>query len=340
VPDQPLRRRPPRRRAFSWRNPTLRGWVWQGLALLLLAALLAFLATNTRANMAARGIQSGFDFLHQAAGFDIGEHVIAYESTDSYARAFGVGLLNTLRVAVPGIVLITLLGTLLGVARFSGNALLRGLAYGYVELFRNVPLLVQLLLWYVLMLEALPEGAEPWSAGGVVLLSRVGLALPWLAQDAQGWHFSLPVAEGFSYSGGLVLSPEYLTVLLGLVFYTSAFVAEVVRGGIAAVPRGQLEAAQSIGLSGVQQMRLVVLPQALRVIVPPLSSQYLNLTKNSSLAVAVGYPDLVAVAGTSLNQTGRAVECIAIIMAIYLLLSLVTSALMNLWNSRVALKER
>jgi general L-amino acid transport system permease protein len=339
VADKSPRRRPPRRRVFSWRNPTLRGWVWQGLALVVLAALLAWLATNTRANMATRGIQSGFDFLTQTAGFDIGERVIAYESVDSYARAFAVGLLNTLRVALPGIALVTLFGTVLGVARFSRNALVRSLAYGYVEVFRNVPLLVQLLMWYVLMLEVLPEGAEPWQAGGV-LLSRVGLALPWPAHGAEGWHWSVPVAEGFSYTGGLVLSPEYLAVLLGLVFYTAAFVAEVVRGGIASVPRGQLEAAQSIGLSGAQQMRLVVLPQALRVIVPPLASQYMNLTKNSSLAVAVGYPDLVSVAGTSLNQTGRAVECIAIVMAIYLMLSLLTSALMNWWNHRVVIKER
>jgi len=319
----------------------VRAGIYQVLALGVLGGLLAWLVHNTLANMAARGIQSGFDFLLQPAGFDIGERPIAYESIDPYWRAFLVGLVNTVRVAVPGIVLITLLGTLLGVGRFSPNALVRGLCYGYVEAFRNVPILVQLLLWYVLMLEGLPEATEPLTLGGSAFLSKVGLALPWLNHTAAaGWHWSVPVQEGFAFEGGLVLTPEYLAVLLGLVFYTSAFVAEVVRAGIAAVPRGQIEAAQSIGLPRGKTMRLVLLPQALRTIVPPLTSQYLNLTKNSSLAVAIGYPDVVSIAGTALNQTGRAVECIAMVMLVYLTLSLGTSALMNAWNRRVAIRER
>jgi general L-amino acid transport system permease protein len=290
--------------------------------------------------MAARGIQSGFDFLGEPAGFDIGEHLIPYESVDSYRRAFLVGLLNTLRVALVGIVLVTIIGTAVGIGRFSRNALVRGLCLAWVELFRNVPLLVQLLLWYVLMLEGLPEAGEPLALPGGFFLSKAGLALPWFQHAGDGWHWSRPVLEGFAFEGGLSLTPEYLAVLLGLVFYTSAFVAEVVRGGIAAVPRGQVEAAHSIGLSGAQTIRLVILPQALRTIVPPLSNQYLNLTKNSSLAVAVGYPDVVSIAGTALNQTGRAVECIAIVMAIYLATSLTTSALMNAWNRRVAIGTR
>ena len=335
------RRPPPRRRAWTWRNPNLRGWVYQALALVVLVALLGWLVRNTHANMAARGIQSGWDFLVQTAGFDIGERPISFESVDPYWRAFLVGLLNTLRVAVVGIVLSTLIGIALGVSRFSRNALLRSLSYAYVETFRNVPILVQLLLWYVLLLEGLPEATEPLTGPGGLFLSKAGLAFPWWRHGADGnWQWSLPVPEGFAFEGGLTLSPEYLAVLFGLTFYTAAFIAEVVRGGIAAVPRGQTEAAQSIGLSGAQTTRLVILPQALRVIVPPLSSQYLNLTKNSSLAVAIGYPDVVSIANTTLNQTGRAVECIAIVMLVYLTTSLGTSALMNAWNRRVAIKER
>ena len=337
------RRRPPAsgRRAWAWSNPSTRGWVYQLLALVLIAALGAWLLHNTLANMAVRGIRSGWDFLWQTAGFDIGEHLIAYESVDPYWRAFLVGVLNTLRVALIGIVLITVLGTLLGVARYSRNALVRGLSYTYVELFRNVPVLVQLLVWYVVFVEFLPDATEPLKFAGIALLSKSGLSLPWLARSVeQGWHWSLPVPEGFTIMGGITLSPEFLALLLGLSFYTAAFVAEVVRAGIAAVPRGQTEAAQSIGLSRAKTLRLVVLPQALRVIIPPLTNQYLNLTKNSSLAVAIGYPDVVSVANTALNQTGRAVECIAIIMAVYLATSLSTAALMNVYNRRAAIGER
>lgn len=332
---------PPRQRRWAWSNPGTRGLVYQLIALLVLLAAGAWLLHNVQANMVARGIQSGFDFLSEPAGFDIGEHLIAFESTDSYRRAFAVGVLNTLKVALPGLLLVTVLGTLLGVARFSANVLLRGLSQAYVELFRNVPLLVQLLCWYLLAVELLPEATEPWVWGDAVFLSKVGMALPWLSHSADaGWHLSLPVAEGFSFEGGLVLSSEYLALLLGLVFYTTAFVAEVVRAGIAAVPRGQIEAAHSVGLSPAQTTRLVTLPQALRVIVPPLTNQYLNLTKNSSLAVVVGYPDIVSVSTTALNQTGRAVECIAIVMAVYLCTSLGTALLMAVVNRRAALKER
>jgi general L-amino acid transport system permease protein len=328
----PARARPPSPRRAAWRV-----WLWQALLLGLLALLIGWLAHNTRVNLAERGIRSGWDFLGQTAGFDIGERLIAYESSDSYARALAVGVLNTLRVALLGIVGCTLLGALIGVGRFSDNLLLRGLCRGYVELFRNVPLLVQLLVWYLLLVEGLPDEVRHGPAG--LLLGKAGLVLPWLAHDAAlGWHWSRPVLDGFAIEGGLLLSPEFVALLLGLVCYTAAYVAEVVRAGIAAVPRGQIEAAESLGLSRWQTLRRVSAPLALRVIVPPLANQYLNLSKNSSLAVAVGYPDLVSIANTTLNQTGRAVECIAILMLVYLALSLLTAALMHHFNQRVALR--
>ncbi len=359
----PARPAPPRPRAgWSWRHPATRARLWQALAELGLAGLLAWLAHNTVVNMAARGIQSGWDFLSQTAGFDIGEQPVPYESSDPYWRAFLVGLLNTLRVALAGIVGATLLGTLLGVGRFSRNLLVRGLCRGYVEAFRNVPLLVQLLVWYLLLVEGLPDAAEALNWRELVFLSKAGLSVPWPMHGAEvvagavgeasdaasaagaahttGWHWNVPVVDGLSLSGGAALSPEFLAVLLGLSGYTAAYIAEVVRAGIASVPRGQIEAAQSIGLSPRQTLRRVIGPQALRVVVPPLTNQYLNLTKNSSLAVAVGYPDLVSIANTTLNQTGRAVECIVILMAVYLTLSLGTAALMAVFNRRAAIRER
>lgn len=326
---------PPRARAgWSWHHPATRARVWQLLALLGVAVLLGWLVFNTQANMAARGIQSGWDFLGQTAGFDIGEQPIAYESSDPYWRAFLVGLLNTLRVALAGIVLCTLLGALVGVGRFSRNLPVRALCRAYVEVFRNVPLLVQLLVWYLLLVEYLPDTTEAWTWGHSVFLSKSGLVLPFPQHGADGWHWSMPVLDGFAIEGGAALSPEFLAVLAGLTFYTAAFVAEAVRAGIASVPRGQIEAAQSIALGRWQTLRLVTGPQALRVMAPPLTNQYLNLTKNSSLAVAVGYPDLVSIANTSLNQTGRALECIAIVMAVYLTLSLGTALLMGRLDRR------
>ena len=389
-------RMPPRRRDWSWRSQAFRGLVYQLVAVALIAFGVWYLAHNTLANMAARGIQSGFGFLGQAAGFDIGETLIPYDALDPYWKAFLIGLLNTLRVAIVGIVLATLLGTLLGVGRFSNNALVRGLCYAYVELFRNVPVLLQLLMWYLLFTDVLPSVDAALSIGRVVWLSKHGLSFPlpvwglgqalagvgflvgglaawaWrrharrrfeatghqrsmvlvplaivVAAMLVGWiaggaptAWSVPKLDGFLIEGGVSATPEFLAVLVGLVLYTSAFIAEVVRAGIDSVSRGQLEAAGSLGLPKRLSMRLVILPQALRVIIPPITSQYLNLTKNSSLAVAIGYPDVVSIANTSLNQTGRAVECIAIIMAVYLTTSLSTSALMNWYNRRAAIKER
>lgn len=307
---------------------------------LFVVAALGLLVHNTRLNMAARGIHSGFDFLAQGAGFDIGETLIAYQPSDPYWKAFAVGVLNTLRVAVLAIVAATLIGTLLGIGRVSRNALLRGLCYGYVELFRNVPLLLQLLMWYLLFAELLPAVDSALTLGGSVWLSKGGLSIPWPVHGAEGWAWSVPRPEGFSMEGGASATPEFLALLIGLSLYGASFIAEVVRAGLQSVARGQLEAAGSLGLSRGLTLRLVVIPQALRVIVPPLTSQYLNITKNSSLAVAVGYPDVVSIANTSLNQTGRAVECIAVIMAVYLTTSLLTAAVMGAYNRRTAIRER
>lgn len=389
-------RMPPKRREWSWRSEAFRGVVYQVVVLALIAIGVAFLVGNTLENMRARGIQSGFDFLQQPAGFDIGETVVPYDALDAYWRAFIIGVLNTLRVAIIGVVLATVMGTLLGVGRFSRNALVRGLCYGYVEFFRNIPVLLQLLMWYLLFTEILPPIQEPIALANMFFVSKAGFSFPipvWglgqalaLAGAAVGFvvsigyrtwarrHFEqtgqphsmfwapvgivlacaligwvaggmptawdIPAPGGFVMEGGASASPEFLAVLLGLVFYTAAFIAEVVRAGIASVPHGQSEAAASLGLSRGQSMRMVILPQALRVIIPPMTSQYLNLTKNSSLAVAIGYPDVVSIAMTSLNQTGRAVECVAIIMLVYLTTSLTTAALMGWYNKRSAIKER
>ncbi len=286
------------------------------LALVLLAAGVTWLIGNTLDNMRARGIQSGFDFLWDPAGFDIGESWIEHSPEAPFWRAFLVGLLNTLRVALPAIVMATALGLLIAVGRIGPHPLARALCAAYTEVLRNTPLLIQLLTWYVVLIDWMPDVAEPWQLGDHLRWSKAGLNLDW---GESNW----------------ALSPEYLALSLGLTLYTSAFIAEVFRGGIESVPRAQTLAAQSLGLSRAQTLRHVLIPQALKVSVPPLSSQYLNLTKNSSLAVAIGYPDLVSIANTSLNQTGRAVECIAIIMGIYLGLSLFTAWVMNRYNQKV-----
>ncbi|MBB1076822.1 ABC transporter permease subunit [Rhodoferax sp. 4810] len=386
---------PPQKSNWSWRSQAFRGIVYQVLAIAAIGAMVWFLAHNTLVNMRVRGIQSGFDFLSQAAGFDIGESLYPFDSEQPYWQAFLVGVSNTLRVAIVGILLSTLLGTLLGIGRFSRNALVRGLCVSYVEAFRNIPVLLQLLLWYVILTELLPTSDEAWQAGSF-FLSKGGLNYPipvwatgqlWAAiglglgvagvllyrrwakrqfeatgqlrsafwvpvailivSSLAGWalggaptELNRPVQGDFSIENGGALTPEFLAVLIGLTLYTASFIAEVVRGGIASVPRGQGEAASALGLSHQQEMRLVMLPQALRVIIPPLTNQYLNLTKNSSLAVAIGYPDVVSIANTALNQTGRAVECISIVMLVYLTTSLGTSLLMGWYNSRAAIKER
>jgi general L-amino acid transport system permease protein len=370
--------------------------LYQALALALLVAAGAFLWHNTAENLAARQIRSGFGFLEQPAGFDIGETLIAFTPRDSYLRAFAVGVGNTLRVAVLGIVLATVLGTAVGVGRLSRNVLLRGVCTAFVELMRNVPLIIQLFAWYLVVTELLPPATEPLALGAHVYLSKSGLqfpipvwdggwawalagipagvALAWayrrwavrrhartgiapptfwpttalvLGVPALGWlagggptALAVPEIGTFDISGGAAATPEFLALLTGLTTFTAAYVAEIVRSGVLAVPHGQTEAAGALGLSRVQTLRLVLLPQALRVIVPPVTSQYLNLTKNSSLAVAIGYPDVVSIANTAINQTGQALECVLLIMAVYLTINLATALAMNAYNRRVAIVER
>jgi general L-amino acid transport system permease protein len=386
----------PKQLDWSLRSRAVRGVLYQIAAFVLLALLVWFLASNTIDNMQARGIRSGFDFLSQPAGFEIGESVFNFDASQSYGRAFLVGLTNTLRVATVGIVLTTLLGILIGVGRLSHNFLIRKLCEVYVEIFRNIPVLVQLLMWYFVLTALLPPVTEALRPAPSVFLSQsglqfptpvwglghlyatigliVGLAAAWWVRRAAirhreqtgrtrnvwwpmlgliiaapliGWlaggaptAMDVPELGTFNISGGGALTPEYMTVVIGLTLYTAAFLAEIVRGGIVSVAAGQTEAGAALGLSRSQLLRLVLLPQALRVVVPPTTSQYLNLTKNSSLAVAVGYPDLVSISNTTLNQTGRAMECIVIIMAVYLTLSLITAALMNWYNRKAAIKER
>jgi general L-amino acid transport system permease protein len=380
-----------------YNNQKFRTALYQLALLCALAALAWIFETNARTNLATQGFSSGFDFLGQTAGFGVSQSLISYQETDSYGRVFLVGLLNTLLVAGIGIVLATLLGFVIGIARLSPNWLLARLAGGYVEVIRNLPLLFQILFWYLAVLGSLPPPRLSYSLFGLIYLNNRGIIVPapvarsgavyvlgaltaailaavalrlWVArrQALTGksfpviWTslgliagamlfavlaFGLPIGleppelRGFNFVGGLRLIPEFVALLVALSTYTAAFIAEIVRAGILSVPRGQTEAALALGLRRGTMLRLVVVPQALRLIVPPLTSQYLNLTKNSSLAVAIGYPDLVALfAGTTLNQTHQAIEIIALTMAVYLLISLITSLLMNWYNAHLRLVER
>jgi general L-amino acid transport system permease protein len=384
-------------RVAIYNRPKIRAVFYQ---LVLLAALLWLgfeFALNAKANLDAQKITSGFGFLDNTAGFGINQSLIPYNEADTYARVFFVGLLNTLLVAAIGIVLATILGFFVGLARLSRNWLVARLAGGYVELIRNLPLLFQLLFWYLAVLGTLPGPRQSISLFGEIFLNNRGIIVPapvagegtgavigvfalsviatvalrvwakrrqmrtgrqfplfWaglalvvgpplVALVAMGFPigFESPELRGFNFVGGVRLLPEFIALLVALTTYTAAFIAEVVRAGVLAVPRGQTEAAFALGLRRGLALRLIVVPQALRVIVPPLTNQYLNLTKNSSLAVAVGYPDLFAVfAGTALHQTGQAIEIIAITMAVYLAISLITSALMNWYNARIQVVER
>jgi general L-amino acid transport system permease protein len=376
-------------------NPRVRAVLYQAGLVIGAGLVLWFFVSNTVQNLEARKIASGFGFLAREAGFEIGETTfLSYGAADSYGRALAVGLANTFRVALVGVVLATVLGTLVGLARLSTNWLVAKLAAGYVEVMRNVPLLVQLFFWYAIISENLPGPRDALNPLPGVFLSNRGIALPapvahpaywWVgaalvagllgavafsawarrrqaatgAQWPSGWiglglilgaplaaflAFGAPLAwdrpelSGFNYTGGMALTPEFAALLAGLSIYTAAFIAEIVRAGVQAVDKGQFEAADSLGLPRRRAMRLVILPQALRVIVPPMTSQYLNLTKNSSLAVAIGYPDLVSIANTTMNQTGQAVEGIAIIMTVYLTISLSISGFMNWYNKRIALR--
>jgi general L-amino acid transport system permease protein len=307
---------------------TVRRIAYQAAALGVALLVGWYLVHNTLANLEARRIASGFGFLSREAGFEIGESLfLRYGASDTYLRALFVGLTNTLAVAAIGVVLATVLGTAVGLFRLSKNFLLRTLAGGYVEFLRNSPLLVQLFFWYAVIAETFPHPREALEPLPGVFLSNRGIFLP-----VPG---SVPELSGFNFVGGVGISPEFAALLIGLSVYTAAFIAEIVRAGVLAITRGQWDAAHAIGLSRGQALRHVVLPQALRVIVPPLASQYLNITKNSSLAVAIGYPDLVSIANTTINQTGQAIEGVAIIMAVYLTISLSISAFMNWYNARI-----
>lgn len=380
-----------------WTNPKVRAIAFQGLALLAVVLLGWSVIDNTVTNLQRQNIASGFGFLENPAGFSIGLTLIEYSEQSSYGRALLVGLLNTLLVAVIGIVLATIMGFALGVGRLSSNWLISRLSTVYIEIVRNVPLLLQLFFWYFAVLRSLPRPDDSLSLFEVVFFNNRGIFAPSFDFGGDGWlifagfvaglvgigfasriakrrreetghvlplgwisaglisggilvgfllsggdvRVELPYLSGFNYRGGVSLIPEFVALLLALSIYTAGFIAENVRSGILAVSSGQTEAAAALGLKPGPTLRLVVIPQALRVIIPPLTSQYLNLTKNSSLAVAIAYPDLVSVfSGTVLNQTGQAVEVIAITMTIYLGISLTTSLLMNIYNRRTALVER
>src|SRR5882724_8073282 len=389
---EPARRK---RLRFSLSHERLTGLFWQIVVVGIAIALVAWLWSNAVHNLSVRRISTGFAFLGREAGMPITDTWLAYSPKDTYLRAFIVGVVNTLRVAVIGIVLATVLGTLIGIAKLSSNWLLSRLAAIYVEVLRDIPLLLQLLFWYVLM-QGLPAARAAWKPIEGVFLSNRGLVLPsipiaeanlWVIaavvaglivlyvlrrqlmarQMADGkvrhlwpyalalvagfpalvsvglgasWTVTMPELRGFNFVGGLTLAPEYFALLIALVTYTSAFIAEIVRSGIQAVHRGQWDAAMALGLRRSFALRHIVMPQALRVIIPPMTSQYLNLTKNSSLAVAVGYQDIVSIANTTLNQTGQAIEAIALIMLVFLTISLGISLFMNWYNARIALVER
>ncbi|AUL95472.1 amino acid ABC transporter permease [Vibrio vulnificus] len=378
-------------------NPTFRSVVFQVIAILALVFFFYTIVNNALTNLNARGIATGFDFLSQEAGFGIGLTLIEYDETFSYGRTFVIGLLNTALVSFLGIILATVLGFVIGIARLSSNWLVSRFAAIYIEVFRNIPLLLQIFFWYFAVLQALPSPRQSISLGEAIFLNvrglffpkpvfeagsafifaalfagiiatifigvwarnkqkltgqqtpmgRIALALivglPALVYFVSGMPVSAeyPALKGFNYQGGISIIPELAALLVALSIYTAAFIAEIVRSGINAVSHGQTEAAMSLGLPRTRTLKLIIIPQALRIIIPPLTSQYLNLTKNSSLAMAIGYPDLVSVfAGTTLNQTGQAIEIIAMTMGVYLTLSLVTSALMNIYNKKVALVER
>jgi len=387
----------PAARASLVNDPRIRGIVYQMITLALVVWVGLEFWTNAVGNLERANIASGFGFLDTTAGFGIVQSLIAYTEESSYGRAFFVGLLNTLLVAVIGIVIATILGFLVGVGSLSRNWLIRQICIAYVEVMRNIPLLLHIFFWYFAVLRAVPGPRDSLSLldsifinnrgiyfpkpvgedgfGIVLVLLAIGIAASFgIARWARNrreqtgqpfpvlyWslglivgvplaaflllglplNFDYPELRGFNFRGGIVMIPEFISLVLALAIYTAGFIAENVRSGIQSVSKGQTEAAYALGIQPGPTMRLVIIPQAMRVIIPPLTSQYLNLTKNSSLAVAIAYPDLVSVfAGTVLNQTGQAVEILFLTMSVYLTLSILTSILMNWYNARIALVER
>ncbi|GFM86223.1 amino acid ABC transporter permease [Pseudomonas cichorii] len=382
---------------LSLSDPKVRAWLFQIITVVAVVSLGWFMFDNTQTNLQHRGITSGFGFLERSAGFGIAQHLIDYTEADSYARVFVIGLLNTLLVSIIGIFLATILGFIIGVARLSPNWMINKLATVYVEVFRNIPPLLQILFWYTAVFLTLPGPRQAHGYLDMFFVSSRGLNMPkaipsegiwaflisiviaivavvamvrWANKrfEATGepfhkfWaslglllvipglsmlifgspvHWELPQLKGFNFTGGWVLIPELISLTLALTIYTAAFIAEIVRSGIKSVSHGQTEAARSLGLRPGPTLRKVIIPQALRVIIPPLTSQFLNLAKNSSLAAAIGYPEMVSLfAGTVLNQTGQAIEVIAITMSVYLAISISISMLMNWYNKRIALIER
>jgi general L-amino acid transport system permease protein len=378
-------------------RPEFRQAVYQILLVVCLIFAFWTIASNVADNLARQNIASGFGFWNRTSGFDISQSLIAYSNQSTYGQAFWAGLLNTLLVAAIGIVFATILGFLIGIGRLSSNWLIARICGAYVEILRNLPLLLQLFFWYFAVLKNLPGPRQsiglPFGAslnvrglylpapvpeagfGAVLIALAIGIVASivvaiWVRQRqratgerfpvlwttlalvlllpgavyillGQPLSFQYPVLRGFNFQGGIAIQPELMALVVGLATYTASFIAEIVRAGIAGVPRGQREAANALGLSSGLTMRLVILPQALRIIIPPLTSQYLNLAKNSSLAVAIGYPDFVSVfTGTVLNQTGQAVEVILLTMLVFLTISLITSAFMNWFNKHIALVER
>ena len=382
---------------FSLGDPRVRAWVFQIITVAVVVFVGWYLFHNTQANLQHRGITSGFDFLERSAGFGIAQHLIHYTESDSYARVFLIGLLNTLLVSVIGVVLATILGFIVGVARLSPNWMINKLATVYVEVFRNIPPLLQILFWYFAVFLTMPGPRNSHNFADTFYMSSRGLNMPAAIATPAFWpfvisvllaivavvvmvrwankrfeatgvlfhsfwaglglllvipglcvlisgspvHWEMPELKGFNFVGGWVLIPELLALTIALTVYTAAFIAEIVRSGIKSVSHGQTEAAASLGLRPGPTLRKVIIPQALRVIIPPLTSQYLNLVKNSSLAAGIGYPEMVSLfAGTVLNQTGQAIEVIAITMSVYLAISISISLLMNWYNTRIALIER
>lgn len=382
-----------------WRDLRFLQFLAQVLFVAGLAVAAGILYANVQANLNRLGLTVGYGFLRNPASFDIGEAFIPYKASDPYSRAIQVGIVNTLVVSAFGIVLATLLGVFAGIARLSSNWLVSKVAGAYVGVFRNTPLIIQLMFWYFSVILQLPAVRQAVAFPGSIYLTQRGVYLPWpvatstytswlpfiwiaffsivilwaafslyarrTGRGVPGYFFlaflllpgiilwlgavlqsqpplewSVPALSGLNFKGGKTMTPEFTALLVGLAVYTGAFIAEVVRAGIQAVSKGQVEAARSLGLTAGQTMRLVILPQALRVIIPPMTSQYLNLAKNSSLAIAIAYPDLFSITGTIFNQTGAAIETIMIMMVSYLSMSLFTSLLMNIYNSRVRLVER
>ena len=372
-----------------WRDVRVLRVLFQGIFLLGVILLLAILYRNMLDGLRGLGLTLNLNFFRDEAGFDISEGTIAYDPSDTYLKAFWVGILNTLSVSIIGIVCATLIGLLFGIARLSSNWLIRTVAAAYVECFRNIPLLLQIIFWYTAVVAQLPNVRESISLFGGAFINNRGIYLPspeptpslkiwlwflgaglllavilyiarwrqlqqldrpgfrakwalpaflmvalcgWFLTPGRPFTLDLPALQGFNYQGGMRFTPEFSSLLIGLSIYTSAFIAEVVRSGIQSVVKGQREAARSVGLKEGQTLRLVVLPQAIPIIVPPLTSQYLNLAKNSSLATAVAFPDLFHVGDTMMNQTGQSIPVFAMIMVSYLVMSLTTSAAMNWYN--------